>query len=118
MLITPVADALTADGLAAPTLNVLTPDVNNYSVLLLQPHGQIEASAAGVRNRDRALAQDQFGQFLTRAHELQVDLGITPEYFGGGQADNDGRYISDALTWLEHLDVKKGPFALILSLVK
>lgn len=80
MLITSVADALLAHGLAAPTLNVLTPDVNNYSVLLLQPHGQIEASAAGVRNRDRALAHDQFGQFLTRAHELQVDLGITPEY--------------------------------------
>jgi hypothetical protein len=80
MLITPVADALTAHGLAAPTLNVLTPDVNNYSVLLLQPHGQIEASAAGVRNRDRALAEDQFGQFLRRAHELQVDLSITPEY--------------------------------------
>ena len=38
-----------------------------------------------------------------------------PEHFGGGQADNDGRYIGDAITWLEHVDVKKGPFALILS---
>ena len=42
---------------------------------------------------------------------------IAPEHFGGGQADNDGRYIGDAVTWLEHVDVKKGPFALILSLV-
>jgi|SRR5579859_211624 len=80
MLITSVAEVLAPLGLASPTLDVLTPDINNYSVLLVQPQGHIEASVAGVRNRDGERARDQFGQFLTRAHEIQVDLAITPEY--------------------------------------
>jgi len=49
-------------------------------VLLMQPQGRIEASVTGVRNRDRDLAQRQFGQFLTDAQQTKADLVITPEY--------------------------------------
>jgi choline-sulfatase len=40
-----------------------------------------------------------------------------PAHFGGGTADNDGRYLNDAITYIQQLDVKQGPFALILSMV-
>lgn len=46
MLITSVAEALAPLGLASPTLDVLTPDINNYGVLLVQPHGHIDPGAA------------------------------------------------------------------------
>jgi len=80
MEITPVQGVLLSEGLGVPVINALVPNVDNYSVLLLQPRGQIEASAAGVWNRDRGLAQRQFGQFLTNAQQTGADLVITPEY--------------------------------------
>lgn len=80
MEITQVADVLTPEGLGAPTLNALVPNEDNYTVLLMQPKGSIEASAAGVRNRDRSLALRQFGKFLDDARETQADLVVTPEY--------------------------------------
>lgn len=40
-----------------------------------------------------------------------------PEHFGGGTADNDGRYLNDPITYVQQLDRTKGPFALILWLV-
>ncbi len=80
MQITAVADVLAHEGLGSPVLNALIPNENNYTVLLMQPHGEIEASTAGVRNRDRDLAQRQFGGFLNEACETQADLAITPEY--------------------------------------
>lgn len=67
-------------GLDAPRLNVLLADANNYSVLLLQPKGQIEATQAGIRNCDRTLAGAQFGEFLAEATASQADLVVTPEY--------------------------------------
>ena len=80
MDITPVADILLENALGTPILNALIPNANNYTVLALQPHGDIEASAEGVRNRDRDLATKQFGKFLEYAKETQADLVITPEY--------------------------------------
>jgi len=80
MEIKQVAEVLVPDGLYAPVLNALVPDESNYTVLLMQPHGQIEASAAGVRNRDRELARRQFGSFLHDAQKTQADLVVTPEY--------------------------------------
>ena len=80
MEIKPVSEVLTPVGLGAPVLNALVPNENNYTVLLMQPHGEIEASAAGVCNRDRELAQRQFGSFLHDAQQTQADLVITPEY--------------------------------------
>jgi hypothetical protein len=80
MQIKPVAEILAAEALGVPEINALVPNENNYTVLLMQPHGQIEASATGVRNRDRVLAQRQFGSFLDDARRTVADLVITPEY--------------------------------------
>ena len=80
MQITPVAEVLVSEGLAAPVINALVSNVDNYSVLLMQPSGHIESSAAGFRNLDRDLAQRQFGQFLADAQQSGADLAITPEY--------------------------------------
>jgi hypothetical protein len=79
MDIRPVAEILPGD-LGAPVLNALVPNESNYTVLLMQPRGQIEASVVGVWNRDRELARRQFGSFLDYARQTQADLVITPEY--------------------------------------
>jgi hypothetical protein len=80
MQITPVSKVLAPVGLDPPILNVLLPDENNYKVLLMQPKGGIQADATGVRNRDRAMSQRQFSQFLKEAQETGADLAVTPEY--------------------------------------
>ena len=66
--------------MSVPTLNALIPNVNNYMTLLMQPHGDIEVDAGGVRNFDRNLAEKQFSQFLSDAAETRADLVVTPEY--------------------------------------
>ena len=80
MEIKPVADILLENALMTPILKALIPNEDNYTVLALQPHGDIVASAEGVRSRDRDLATKQFGKFLEYAKEKQADLVITPEY--------------------------------------
>jgi hypothetical protein len=80
MDISRVTEVLAPAGLREPTLHALVPTESNYTVLLMQPRGQIEAGTAGVRNRDRGLAQRQFRKFLCDARETQADLVITPEY--------------------------------------
>jgi hypothetical protein len=80
MEIAPVAEMLVAEGLAAPVINALVPNGVNYTVALMQPCGHIEASSAGVRNRDHDLARKQFCQFLVGAHQTGADLVVTPEY--------------------------------------
>lgn len=75
-----VIELLAPVGLGSPTLNALVPNESNYTALLMQPRGQIEASAAGVRNRGRDLAHRQFTKFLDDARETQADLVIAPEY--------------------------------------
>jgi hypothetical protein len=80
MQIKAVAEVLVAEGLVSPALNALSADGNNYNVLLMQPHGEIEASASGVKNRQRILAKAQFSRFVSDAHEVGADLVITPEY--------------------------------------
>jgi hypothetical protein len=44
-----VAEVLATEGLAPPILNVLVPNEQNYSALLMQPQGDIEITGAGVR---------------------------------------------------------------------
>ncbi|MFZ2655805.1 MAG: hypothetical protein WAX69_12820, partial [Victivallales bacterium] len=78
MNIIPVSNILSPEGLNAPTLNALIPNEENYKVLLMQPKGDIEADANGVRNRNQEIARKQFGQFLDNAHG--ADLVVTPEY--------------------------------------
>jgi hypothetical protein len=80
MEIIPVQKILKPEGFGLPKLNVLVPNIDNYSTLLMQPHGDIEADAQGVRSFDRELASAQFGQFLSDAVETQADLVVTPEY--------------------------------------
>jgi len=80
MEIKQVAEVLILEGLKEPTLNALVPNVDNYTVLLMQPQGRIEASTIGVRNQDRNLALKQYGRFLTDAQQTNADLVITPEY--------------------------------------
>jgi len=80
MEITPVQEILEHEGFGLLTLNVLAPNVDNYSTLLMQPHGDIEVDAQGVKSFDRDLATAQFGQFLSDAVETQADLVVTPEY--------------------------------------
>lgn len=80
MDIKPVSEVLASDGLGVPTLNALIPNEDNYTVLVLQPHGDIEASTEGVQNRNRDLAFSQFSKFLGNANDSQSDLVITPEY--------------------------------------
>ena len=80
MNITPVSNVLDIAGYNSPALNVLVPNESNYTVFLMQPLGQIEASTNGVRNRDRDLARKQYGRFLDDAYQSHADLVITPEY--------------------------------------
>ena len=80
MEIKQVTEVLIPAGLNPPALNVLIPNEDNYTALLMQPHGEIEASHTGVRNRNRDLARRQFERFLLDACESQADLVITPEY--------------------------------------
>ncbi len=80
MEIVQVTEILLENALGTPILNALIPNEDNYTVLALQPHGDIEASADGVRSRDRVLAIRQFGKFLEYAKGTQADIVITPEY--------------------------------------
>lgn len=54
---------LKENGLALPSFTALNPSVDNYHVLLFQPHGQIEvlyekALPSGVRNKDRDFVEE------------------------------------------------------------
>lgn len=80
MKIQPVIELLAPAGLGAPLLRALVPNEDNYSVLLLQPRGHIEATAAGVRHQDRDLARNRFCSFLQDARTTNADLAVTPEY--------------------------------------
>jgi hypothetical protein len=80
MKISLVPTVLMQEGLGTPTLNALVPNEANYTVLLMQPKGEIEGSTAGVRNKDRNLAKRQFEKYLEDARETQADLVVTPEY--------------------------------------
>jgi hypothetical protein len=80
MQIEAAADVLAHENLAEPELNVLLPNEDNYTVLLIQPRGQIESTDTGVHHRDPSLARRQFGKFLEDAKSTQADLVITPEY--------------------------------------
>jgi len=94
MKIEAVSEVLKSADLEPPTLDVLIPDVSNYTALLMQPRGDIEASEAGIHNRDRDLAKLQFSGFLRFAEGIAADLVITPEVFhalGSSDRSNQAR---------------------------
>jgi hypothetical protein len=75
-----VSEVLARYDLRQPELDVLVGDERNYRVWLMQPQGVIEASTAGVRNRDRELARRQYAAFLRTASQQVASLVVTPEY--------------------------------------
>lgn len=80
MEIKPVIELLAPAGLGTPSLRALVPNEENYSVLLFQPRGRIEANGRGVRHTNRELARNQFRAFLHVAQTADTDLAVTPEY--------------------------------------
>lgn len=80
MEIVSVDQELEHENLNAPTLEALVSDANNYSVLLLQPKGVIEATPDHIRSHDPDQSQAQFESFLVKAAESQPALIVTPEY--------------------------------------
>ena len=80
MQIYPISQLLSDAGFRPPELRVLNPNFENYSALLLQPQGDIEADASGVRNANRDVAGKQYKSFLSDAANEQSALAITPEY--------------------------------------
>lgn len=80
MQIHPISEILGEAGLAVPALQVLSPNHENYTALILQPEGDIEADANGVRNADQRIAGQQYGAFLNDASIEQSALAIAPEY--------------------------------------
>ena len=61
-------------------LAALNEDAANYHALLFQPAARIDASAKGIGNSNRALAQAQFEAFLRLASTTKADMAVTPEY--------------------------------------
>src|SRR4051812_14457982 len=91
MQIIPIAQLLSEAGFARPDLGVLNPNHENYSALLFQPEGDIEAATSGVRNANGELASRQYAAFLRQPVTQQSALVITPEY------SPPGRVIEDSL---------------------
>lgn len=124
-----VSDILLENALGTPILNALIPNADNYAVLALQPHGDIEANGDGVRSRDRDIATKQFGKFIEYAKETQADLVITPEYSMPWEvlsaAISNGRGADQGKLWalgcesikiseLESLKERLAPFATVI----
>jgi hypothetical protein len=63
-----------------PSLRCLEADANRYSLLLLQPKGEIEYSNTFVRNKDRAAAEVMYRKYIELAGSTACDLVVTPEY--------------------------------------
>ncbi|MBI4836368.1 MAG: hypothetical protein HY817_03855 [Candidatus Abawacabacteria bacterium] len=75
-----VAELLEGHQLNNPELNCLRADASRYSVLLLQPHGEIEYCQDYVRNKNREIAELEFEKFLELGRNKLSDVVITPEY--------------------------------------
>lgn len=72
--------ALAEKGLPNVQLELLRPDEKLYSVLMLQPGEDVDASENWVRIRDRNSANLKFSSFIDLACSQDPDLVLTPEY--------------------------------------
>jgi hypothetical protein len=79
MLLYSMTQLLSEAGFSAPDLHVLNPNEENYSALLFQPQGDIEADTKGVRHANATLAGKQFSTFLKIAAADMASLVVTPE---------------------------------------
>jgi len=75
-----IADLLQAHNLKNPELRCLEANASRYSVLMLQPQGEIEYSENFVRNKHHERAESEYWQFLALGRSKASDLVITPEY--------------------------------------
>lgn len=78
----PLTDVLSPEKLEHPKLNVLQANAELYTVLALQPKGDVLATAGGIGHADAALASETMHAFLSLATEgdSPPDLVIAPEY--------------------------------------
>ena len=72
--------ALAEKGLPNTQLDMLRPDERLYSVLMLQPGEDVDATENWVRIRDRDSANLKFRSFIDIACAQEPDLVLTPEY--------------------------------------
>ena len=77
---TDIAEFLRPAKLLVPNLNVLEPDALPYSVLAIQPSGQIICNQTFVGNANRAQAIKKYFRFLQDAAVANADLVLSPEY--------------------------------------
>lgn len=75
-----VAARLAEDELHHPELAVLVPNIDEYSVILHQPKGEVLLTAQRVGNRDQEVAIDQYKKLFAHSAEEQIQLLVTPEY--------------------------------------
>lgn len=80
MKIVSVTELLTTVGFKPPNLEVLLANQSLYRAALFQPKGAVEADAKGVRNRDRAVSEQQHSAFLEHVVKIDASLAVTPEY--------------------------------------
>jgi predicted amidohydrolase len=74
------SELLQDNQLGHPDLSVLTPNIDEYSVLLHQPQGDIVISAQGIKNRDAVGALASYKQLLRQAAQEYIQLVVSPEY--------------------------------------
>lgn len=76
-----IDDELTAKGLTSIVrLRALEPDTTRYSVMLVQPRGEVSACGEYIRNADAGTASLKHSAFLRLAASKHADLVIAPEY--------------------------------------
>jgi hypothetical protein len=80
MKIEEVKQILNKNDLVDPVLEVLVPSIHDYSVHLIQPKGDIEASTTRVGHRDRPGSEKQCIKFLEEAANQRAALVVAPEY--------------------------------------
>lgn len=75
-----VSAILAENHLQGPHLAVLTPNIDEYSVLLYQPKGDVLISKQRIGNRDQQFAISQYRKLLEHSVQENIHLVVTPEY--------------------------------------
>lgn len=76
-----IDDELPAKGLTSVVrLRALVPDSTRYSVMFIQPRGEVSACGEFIKNADEGTAKLKYLSFLRLASAEHADLVVTPEY--------------------------------------
>jgi len=81
MIIRDVSEVLANVGLRSPDLELLRPNENRYTCLLLQPSGPIFAGRQRIGLHERGTGARKADEFLTVAIAKHAHLAVAPEYF-------------------------------------